>query len=55
MARSAEGSKDSGACMAHSKPFTAVSWILESRGLQGLVTSLACCCRQLDQPSSFVI
>lgn len=55
MARSAEGSKDSGACMAHGKPFTAVRWTLQSRDLQGLVALTPCCCRQLDRPSSFVI
>lgn len=34
MARSAEGLKDSGACMAH-KSLSAVGWTLESRDLQG--------------------
>lgn len=54
MARPAEGLKDSGACMAHSKSFTTVRWTPESRDLQGLVAlTTTYCCRQLDQPSSF--
>lgn len=54
MARPAEGLKDSGACMLHSKYFITVRWTPESRDLQGLVALTTYCCRQLDQPSPFV-
>lgn len=54
MARPAEGLKDSGACMAHSKYFITVRWTPERRDLQGLVALTTYCCRQLDQPSPFV-
>lgn len=39
MARSAEALKDSSACMALSKAFTAVRWTLQNRDLQGLVAA----------------
>lgn len=41
MARSAEGLKDFGACMVHSKGLSTVRWTSEDRGLQGMV-SFAC-------------
>lgn len=55
MARPAEGLKDSSACMAHSNYLTTMCWTPESRDLQGLVAVTTYCCRQLDQPSPFVI